>query len=72
VDLNPENEAVLHELAYCYDLAGPTRLPSCISRRTPTTIPTAAVGWYNLGNVLAKLDRYGGERRSARLRLGHR
>lgn len=57
VDLNPENEAVLHELAYCYDLAGADEASVVYFRNFTNEQPYSAVGWYCLGNVLAKLDR---------------
>lgn len=57
VDLNPENEAVLHELAYCFDLAGADEASVVYFREHTNNHPYSAVGWYNLGNVLAKLDR---------------
>lgn len=58
LELNPENEAVLYELAYCYDLAGATE--ACISflRNFLDDHPYSSVGWYNLGNTLAGLERY--------------
>jgi tetratricopeptide (TPR) repeat protein len=57
VDLNPENEAVLHELAYCYDLAGADEASVVYFRNFTNEQPYSAVGWFCLGNVLAKLDR---------------
>lgn len=57
VDLNPENEAVLHELAYCFDLAGADDASVVYFRQFTNDNPYSAVGWFNLGNVLAKLDR---------------
>lgn len=57
VEVNPENEAVLHELAYCFDLAGADEASIVYFRNFTNEFPYSAVGWYNLGNVLAKLDR---------------
>ncbi|MEO8066529.1 MAG: tetratricopeptide repeat protein [Flavobacteriales bacterium] len=56
-DINPENDAVLYELAYCYDLAG--RNDQCIVyfRQFTDKHPYAFVAWYNLGNALAIADR---------------
>ncbi len=57
VELNPENEAVLHELAYCFDLAEADEACVVYFRNFTNDFPYSAVGWYSLGNVLAKLDR---------------
>ena len=57
VELNPENEAVLHELAYCFDLAGADEASVVYFRNFTNDQPYSAVGWFCLGNVLAKLDR---------------
>jgi tetratricopeptide (TPR) repeat protein len=58
LEYNSENEAVLYELAYCYDLAGND--VGCIAFFTAFTDehPYSSVSWYNLGNVYAKLERY--------------
>jgi len=58
LELNPENEAVLFELAYCYDLAGADE--ACISffRQFTNEQPYSSVAWYNLGNVYAKLEQF--------------
>ena len=55
LEYNSENEAVLYELAYCYDLAGND--VGCIALFTAFTDehPYSSVSWYNLGNVYAKL-----------------
>jgi tetratricopeptide (TPR) repeat protein len=56
-DLNPENEAVLHELAYCFDLAGADEASVAYFKEFTNDQPYSAVGWYSLGNVLSKLER---------------
>lgn len=58
LEYNPENEAVLYELAYCYDLANGDE--ACIAYFTAFVDehPYSSVSWYNLGNVYAKLERY--------------
>jgi tetratricopeptide (TPR) repeat protein len=56
-DLNPENEAVLHELAYCFDLAGADDASVAYFKEFTNDQPYSAVGWYSLGNVLSKLER---------------
>lgn len=58
LELNPENEAVLYELAYCYDLAGADEACIHFFRHFTDNHPYSSVSWYNLGNVYAKLERY--------------
>lgn len=58
LELNPENEAVLYELAYCFDLAGADEASISFFRNFTNEEPYSSVAWYNLGNVLAKLERY--------------
>ncbi|HMN04577.1 MAG TPA: tetratricopeptide repeat protein [Flavobacteriales bacterium] len=58
LELNPENEVVLYELAYCYDLAGADEASITFFRNFTNDDPYSSVAWYNLGNVLAKLERY--------------
>ncbi len=55
---NPENEAVLHELAYCFDLAGADEASIAFFRQFTDDQPYSSVAWFNLGNVLSKLERY--------------
>ncbi len=56
-DINPENEAVLHELAYCFDLAGADDASVAYFKQFTNDQPYSAVAWYSLGNVLSKLER---------------
>jgi len=56
--LNPENEAVLYELAYCFDLADADEASISFFRNFTNDQPYSSVAWYNLGNVFAKLERY--------------
>lgn len=58
LELNPENEVVLYELAYCYDLAGADEASISFFRNFTNEEPYSSVAWYNLGNVLSKLERY--------------
>ena len=58
LELNPENEAVLYELAYCYDLAGADEACITFFRNFTNEQPYSSVSWYNLGNAFAKLERY--------------
>jgi len=57
LDINPENEAVLYELAYCYDLANAHQAAVAFFKRFTNEYPYSFVSWYNLGNALARLDR---------------
>ncbi|MBP8822324.1 MAG: tetratricopeptide repeat protein [Flavobacteriales bacterium] len=58
LELNPENEAVLFELAYCYDLAGADEASISFFRQFTNEQPYSSVAWYNLGNVYSKLEQY--------------
>ncbi len=57
VEINPENEAALYELAYAYDLAEANEAAVVFFRRFTNEHPYSFVGWYNLGNALFALDR---------------
>ncbi|MBP6697979.1 MAG: tetratricopeptide repeat protein, partial [Flavobacteriales bacterium] len=57
LDVNPENEAVLYELAYCFDLAEAHEASVVFFRNFTNEHPYSFVSWYNLGNALAKLNR---------------
>lgn len=57
LDLNPENEAVLYEMAYCFDLAGADEASVVFFRNFTNDHPYSSVAWYNLGNTLAKMER---------------
>lgn len=56
--INPENEAVLYELAYCYDMSGAHQAAVAFFREFTNEHPYAFVAWFNLGNALARLDRF--------------
>lgn len=58
LELNPENEAVLYELAYCYDLANADEACITFFRKFTDEHPYSGVSWYNLGNVYSKLERF--------------
>jgi tetratricopeptide (TPR) repeat protein len=58
VELNPENEAVLYELAYCYDLAGAVEASIGYFKAFTDQHPYAFVAWYNLGNAYAQMERW--------------
>lgn len=57
VELNPENEAVLFELAHAYDMAGAHEESVSYFRAFTNQHPYSFVAWYDLGNALAALDR---------------
>lgn len=57
LQINPENEAVLYELAYCYDVSDAHQASVSFFRQFTNDNPYAFVAWYNLGNALARLDR---------------
>lgn len=57
LELNPENEAVLYELAYCYDLSDDHKAAVEFFREFTDRHPYAFVAWYNLGNGLARLEK---------------
>lgn len=55
--INPENEAVLYELAYCFELTDGHQSAVSFFRNFTNEHPYSFVAWYNLGNALARLDR---------------
>ncbi len=55
--INPENEAALYEIAYCYDLMDDHQGAVEMFRKFTDEHPYAFVAWYNLGNALARLER---------------
>ncbi len=58
LEINPENEAVLYELAYCYDLSDAHQMAVSFFRQFTNEHPYSFVSWYNLGNALARLERF--------------
>ncbi|MCB0763484.1 MAG: tetratricopeptide repeat protein [Flavobacteriales bacterium] len=58
LEINPENEAVLYELAYCFDLADKHQVAVSYFREFTDEHPYAFVAWYNLGNALARIERF--------------
>ncbi|MBL7951064.1 MAG: DUF3808 domain-containing protein [Flavobacteriales bacterium] len=55
--INTENEAVLYELAYCYDVSDAHQAAVSFFRQFTNDNPYSFVSWYNLGNALARLER---------------
>lgn len=58
LEFNPENEAVQYELAYCFDLSDAHQSAVAYFRSFTNEHPYAFVAWFNLGNSLARLDRF--------------
>jgi tetratricopeptide (TPR) repeat protein len=56
--INPENEASLYELAYCYDLTGKVDESVVYYKTFIDAHPYSFTAWYNLGNSYNKLDDY--------------
>lgn len=57
LEINPENEAVLYEMAYCFDISDAHQAAVSFFRQFTNDNPYSFVSWYNLGNALARLDR---------------
>ncbi len=57
LELNPENEAVLYELSYCYEMGDSHQQAVSYFRGFTDEHPYSFVAWYNLGNALARLER---------------
>lgn len=55
--INPDNEAALYELAYCFEQQDAHQAAVVYFREFTDENPYAFVAWYNLGNSLARLDR---------------
>jgi len=54
----PENEALLYELAYCYELSDAHQAASVYFREFTNEHPYSFVAWYNLGVALSRLERW--------------
>ena len=53
----PENEALLYELAYCFELSDAHEASAIFFREFTNEHPYSFVAWYNLGAALSRLDR---------------
>jgi tetratricopeptide (TPR) repeat protein len=58
LEINPENEAVLYELAYCYDLMEDHQGAVDYFKEFTDEHPYAFVAWFNLGNALSRLEKF--------------
>lgn len=57
LEVNPENEGVLHELAHCMERLGADQAAVAFFRQFTNEHPYSFVAWFNLGNALSRLDR---------------
>jgi tetratricopeptide (TPR) repeat protein len=55
---NAENEAAVHELAYCYDLKNDTDKAITVYKDYLDLRPYSFTTWYNLGNAFSKAEKY--------------
>ncbi len=55
---NPENEAAVHELAYCYDLKNQMDKAIQVYKDYLDLKPYSFSTWYNLGNAYSKAEKY--------------
>ncbi|HRH37619.1 MAG TPA: tetratricopeptide repeat protein [Flavobacteriales bacterium] len=58
LEINPENEAVLYELAYVLDLMDANQVSVAFFKRFTNEYPYSFVAWFNLGNALSRLERF--------------
>ena len=58
LDINPENEAVLYELAYVMDVMDAHQAAVAYFKRFTNEYPYSFVAWFNLGNALSRLERF--------------
>ncbi|MFN3874381.1 MAG: tetratricopeptide repeat protein [Flavobacteriales bacterium] len=55
--INPENEGVLYELAYCFEQAGADQSAVAFFKAFTNEHPYSFVAWYSLANALSRLER---------------
>jgi len=58
LEINPENEAALYEVSYCFDLASKNEDAIKFFGDFLDDNPYSYIGWYNLGNSYAKSGLY--------------
>jgi len=58
LEINAENEAVLYEMAYCFEISDAHQGAVSFFRQFTNDNPYSFVAWYNLGNALARMDRH--------------
>lgn len=58
LEINPENEAVLYELAYVLDVMDAHQVAVAFFKRFTNDHPYSFVAWFNLGNALSRMERY--------------
>jgi tetratricopeptide (TPR) repeat protein len=54
---NPENETLLYELAFCYEVAGLHAVCATYFHKFIDEHPYSFAAWYNLGNALQRLEK---------------
>lgn len=57
LEVNPENEGLLYELAHCFEHTGADQSAVAFFRQFTNDHPYSLVAWYSLGNALSRLDR---------------
>jgi len=58
IEINPENEPAVHELAYCFDLTNDTVSAIKCYKDYLDIKPYSFTTWYNLGNAYSKAEQY--------------
>lgn len=58
ISANPENEMALYEIAYCFDMANKCEDSVSYFEALLDDQPYSFPVWYNLGNILMKLERF--------------
>lgn len=58
IQMNPENEAAVHELAYCYDVKNDINRAIAVYTDYLDLKPYSFTTWYNLGNAYSKAEKY--------------
>jgi len=57
LEVNPENEGLLYELAHCFEHTSADQSAVAFFRQFTNDHPYSLVAWYSLGNALSRLDR---------------
>ncbi|MBK7946409.1 MAG: tetratricopeptide repeat protein, partial [Flavobacteriales bacterium] len=54
LEVNPENEGLLYELAHCFEHTGADQSAVAFFRQFTNDHPYSLVAWYSLGNALSR------------------
>jgi tetratricopeptide (TPR) repeat protein len=57
IERSPENETLLYEIAFCFELAGLPAVCAMYFQQFIDEHPYSFAAWYNLGNAFQKLDK---------------